>query len=144
MIFSTKTNSVQSFQNFTSVKIQSSLMVLPPKQDRFLVFCWLLTERQILQNLESNSASHVILAGDMRLGPTWRCLENHPVFFQWEIHRLHSRLGIVCPLFCKFRRGVRPLTLIVWVIWDFLALGYGNYSPLNRIQILHQEFRGIS
>ena len=52
-----------------------------PFKTDFGRFVGCLTERQILQNLESNSASHVILAGDMRLGPTWRCLENHPVFF---------------------------------------------------------------
>ena len=146
------------FSEFYLSEIQSSLMVLPPKQNRFLVFCWLLDGKadsaklgvELCESCDLGwryaPRSFVDPSHENRL-PKNNCHGDTlkiTLFFQWEIHRLHSWLGNFHSLFCKFCRGVRPLTLVVWVIWNFLALCYGNYSPLNRIQILHQEFHGIS
>lgn len=100
-------------------EIQSFLTVLPPKHDRFVVFCWLLDARK------ANSAKlGVELCESCDLGWRYAPLSlidpSHEkqlpknnwhgdalkiTLFLWEIHRLHSRLEFS--------------PLIVWVIWDF-------------------------
>lgn len=119
MIFSTKTKSVQSFQSFASVKSSHLWWFWPQTRQIFGVL--------LVAYGKANSAKlGVELCESCDLG--WRYAPRSdmampwksPCFFQWEIHRLHSWLGIFNPLFWDSSPGIS---------WDFIRLDPQAYEP---------------